>query len=214
MNWLTYIIPRLVFRTKSPYNRDIRVIEESGKNKLLVNGSSESGEFVRRLWSSAFLALGVGETHTKVSRILVLGVAGGTVIHMLRRLYPQAAVVGVDIDKTMIGIGKKFFGLGTVHSLKLVCDDAKHYVKMYKGDPFDCIVADVFIGSDSPSFLERADFHTQIKRMLTRHGYLLVNYAFRIGAEDVSLELRTALSALYPVVRQHTTRYNRFFLAK
>lgn len=214
MSWLTYLIPRVVHKTRSRYNRDIRVVEESGKYKLLVNGSSESGEFIRRLWESAFIALGVLKVHTSVKRILVLGVAGGTVIHMLRNLYPRAAVVGVDIDKTMIEIGKTYFGLNTMKSLRIVCDDAKHFVETYKGTPFDCIVVDIFIGSDVPSFLEHINFHTHIRHILTAHGYLLVNYAFRTGAEDRSSAIRTALESVYPDARLHTTRYNRFFLAK
>ena len=30
MHWLTYIFPRTVLKTSSQYNRDIRVVEESG----------------------------------------------------------------------------------------------------------------------------------------------------------------------------------------
>ncbi len=120
----------------------------------------------------------------------------------------------MDIDETMIGIGKTYFGLGSMKSLTLICDDAQHFIKTYTGASFDCIVTDVFIGSDVPSFLILADFQKHMRKMLTSNGYILVNYAFRTGAKDVSSQIHAALEVLYMDVRQHTTRYNRFFLAK
>src|SRR3989344_2102034 len=112
MTWFSYIFPQTILRTSSKYNDDIRVNEERGKLKLLVNGSRESGEYIEKLWKEAFAAFGFGGLGSVTPSILVLGVAGGTVIHLLRRMFPAAAITGVDIDDVMLDIGRTYFGLG------------------------------------------------------------------------------------------------------
>lgn len=213
MNWLTYLIPRTVYKTTSRFNKDIRVVEESGKYKLLVNGSRESGPFIERLWGDALRMLHL-TTVSQMKRILVLGVAGGTVMRLLRERYPHAAITGVDIDDAMINIGKKYFGLNGMESFTCVVDDAKHYVSTYKGALFDCVVIDLFIGTDVPAFVQSQDFQKKIRHVMMPHGFTLINYAFSSGSKDRAADIHSALKSLYPTVRRHDTVYNRFFLAK
>lgn len=213
MHWFTYIIPRLVYKTHSVYNHDIRVYEEAEKYKLLVNGSRESGEFIKQLWKDALYGLHMC-TQDSMKRILVLGVAGGAVIHLLHDMYPDAVIVGVDIDDQMISIGKQYFGLEQMNSLTCVTDDAKHYAATYTGKHFDCIVVDVFIGTDVPSFVQQRAFQKHIHHMLYPHGRVLINYAYKTGAKDRSEDIHSLLASMYPEVFLHRTQYNRFFLAK
>jgi len=88
MSVLSYIVPRVIYKTGSRYNRKIWVVEEAGKNKLLVNGARESGPYIEGLWRYALRELLVDSSRL-VQNILVLGVAGGTVIHLLHALYPE-----------------------------------------------------------------------------------------------------------------------------
>src|SRR3990167_4267490 len=99
MTWFSYIFPQTILRTSSKYNSHIRINEERGKLKLLVNGSRESGEYIEKLWKEAFAAFGLGSGLNAPQglppSILVLGVAGGTVIHLLHHMYPIATITGV-----------------------------------------------------------------------------------------------------------------------
>src|SRR5687767_13543736 len=122
MRWLTYIIPRIVLDTSSPYNRHIRILEENGKYKLLVNGSRESGEYIKNLWLYAMKNLGITRD-LPMKKILVLGVAGGTVIHLFKEMYPEAVITGVEIDPVMITLGKKYFDLENVRHLTIIESD-------------------------------------------------------------------------------------------
>ena len=76
MHWFTYIIPKTILKTGSSYNRDIRVVEESGEYKLLVNGSTETGPYIKKLLIYAFKKFNISK-EKNVNTILVLGVAGG-----------------------------------------------------------------------------------------------------------------------------------------
>lgn len=213
MRWLSYLVPQTVAIVSSPYNALIRINLESGQYKLLVNGARESGQYIRELWKHAFSTLGMPISRP-MKKILVLGVAGGTVIHMLHDMYPEANITGVDIDQVMIDVGKKYFGLGDIKNLHCVRDDAKVFIRSYKGKPFDLIVIDIFIGPDVPDFVTSLSFESTVKKILSKQGRTIINYLQQPGYEEKAPKLKKILRTLYKTVR-HVNRFNnRFFLAE
>lgn len=208
MTWLSYIFPKRVFRTSTKYNRDIRVLEENGKYKLLVNGSRQSGEYIRELWQRTLSVFGIIPS-PDVKTILVLGVAGGTVIHLLHAIYPDAVITGVDIDKTMIEIGKKYFGLDAVKSLTLVTDDAGSFIKQKKH--WDMIVIDVFVGASIPPFVGEDEFLSDVKNVLTPKGIILINYLYELEYKQLSELFAAKLQKRFSDVRDYKVYFNRFF---
>lgn len=213
MHWITYLFPRTVVKTSSQYNRDIRVVEEALTYKLLVNGATETGPYIRKLLLYAFKKFNISK-EKNVKTILVLGVAGGTIIHTLHDMYPKASITGVDIDPVMIEIGKKYFGLNTISNLTLIKADAKVYIQRRQKNTFDCIVIDLFIGREIPAFESSQKFLTAIKSLLTPHGYVFINYLkeleFGLKPSGMTKTLRT----VFTNVRSVDYQYNRFFLAK
>lgn len=79
----------------------------------------------------------------QIQRVLVLGVAGGAVIHMLDHFIQPRQIVGVELNETHLSVGRRFFGL-TKQSINLVHADAIAWLKKYRGEPFDMIVDDLF----------------------------------------------------------------------
>jgi len=204
---ISYFFPTIIFRASTRYNRDVRVVEEKGTNKLLVNGSRQSGEYIKELWEHAFRSFGLP---SNIQNILVLGVAGGTVIHLLHAMYPDAKITGVDIDKTMIDIGKKYFGLGSVPGLSLVTDDAKNYIQNNRKQ-WDMIVIDLFVGASIPPFVGEETFLLQMKKYLSSKGNILINYLYELEYKRLSEIFMLKLQKLFTEVHDYTIYYNRFF---
>ncbi len=213
MTLLSYIFPQRVAKLSSLYNKEIRINEEKGKLKLLVNGSRQSGAYIELLWKEAFKSFGLPQRHLQedLLQILVLGVAGGTVIHLLHCFYPQAGIVGVDIDQTMIDVGKQYFGLDKIAQLSLVCEDAKTYVAKKK--KFDVIVVDLFIGTHVPELVRDESFLTNLKALLTSHGVVVINYLREFAYTEKSKSLRNSLRKLFATVEEIDLYSNRFFAA-
>src|SRR5258706_4040565 len=159
MSRLSYLLPQVIARFSTPYNRDIRILEEKGKYKLLVNGSRQSGPYIQKLWQHAFTTFGIIPS-PDVRSILVLGVGGGTVIHLLHTLYSHAEITGVDIDAQMINIGKKYFGLSDIPGVALIQSDAKVFVSKARKDKkkWDMVVVDIFVGPTIPPFVAEESF--------------------------------------------------------
>jgi len=215
MRWVSYIVPQVIARFTSPFNWDIRVLEEKGKYKLLVNGSRQSGEYILKLWQHAFCAFGIIPS-PDIRRVLVLGVAGGTVIHLLHAMYPDATIEGVDIDETMIGIGKKYFGLDRVKVLTLVVEDAKTFLEkaVRKHNHWDMILVDTHVGPDVPEFVTDERFLTLVRHALAPRGVAIVNYLRELQYLALSGDLRKKLKKTFRDVGETDIYFNRFFCCR
>lgn len=215
MSLLSYLFPRVIARYSSPYNRDIRVLEEKGKYKLLVDGSRQSGEYVLTLWQQALCAFGIIPS-PDIRSILLLGVAGGTLIHLLHALYPDATIHGVDVDERMIDIGNKYFCLGNVKGLTLTVSDAKKFVEgaVAKKKQWDMVVVDLFVGAAIPAFVGEERFIRDLKRIMTPKGMLLINYLCEREYGTLSTLLLDKLTKNFRSVEDCEVYFNRFFVVK
>ena len=212
MHWLTYIVPRIVLKTSSSYNPEILVVEEAMQYKLLVNGSRESGPYIAGLWRHATSKLGVASA-LPVQNILVLGVAGGTVIHQLSQMFPKANITGVDIDDEMIRLGKKYFELDMVPHLSLITADARQFVTR-KNKKYDLIVLDLFIGREIPVFVASREFLSTLKGLLAPHGRLFINFLQEKEYGKKADKLDKTLRTLFGTVDSTDYFNNRFFLVQ
>jgi len=78
-----------------------------------------------------------------IKRVLVLGVGGGAVLHMLRQFVMPGEIVGVELNPRHIYVARRFFNLKH-KSIKLIEADAIEWLKKYRGDKFDMIIDDLF----------------------------------------------------------------------
>lgn len=96
------------------------------------------------VWSLlALSSLFAVEHDQQPQRALLLGVAGGAVMHCWRHLFPTAALTGVELCPDHVAVGKKWFGLRGKY-IDLQQGDAVAWLQAYDGPPFDVIVEDCF----------------------------------------------------------------------
>ncbi len=208
----SFLFPEVVLRTRSPYNHDICVVRQWSGYKLLVNGSPQSGPYIRMLWNRALRKFKL-DSFQNVSKVLVLGVGGGTVIELLTQRFLYAVITAVDIDPTMIEIAKKYFGIDKHTNARLVRADANAFVKhsAKKGTVFDLIVVDLFIGPKIPEFVSSPLFLTNLHAIIKSDGHCCINYLRERQYQEKSDELRVRLSAVWKDVWDMKLYNNRFF---
>lgn len=213
MSFWSCLIPLTLLRTSSRYNRDIRVIEEWGKRRLLVNGSRQSGPTIEVLWKQAIDAFRLPHLPKKPS-ILVLGVGGGTVMKLLNKRWSEARFTAVDIDAAMIDIAKKFFGFDTFPHIRFVVGDALGFIRKATPKAYDCLVIDLFIGRIIPAFVSSPSFSQSLRRSLKPGGILLINYLREHDYQRKSDTLKTLLQKQFQEVADLPISNNRFFFAR
>jgi len=113
----------------------------------------------------------------RIKRVLLLGVGGGSAIHLLQQFIGPVEITGIELSKTHLHIARKYFGIKK-HMATLHHADAVTWLQEYNGPPFDFIIDDLF-GSDDNS--ERAVPATTawcktLLRNLKSNGTLVMNF--------------------------------------
>ncbi|HEV8141453.1 MAG TPA: hypothetical protein VGQ77_01245 [Methylomirabilota bacterium] len=120
---------RTVFSAESDYVGTVRVIEDHKERRLMVHGETLSvyptngdwSEVRREYWWHAL-------AETKMPprpRTLLVGLGGGTQIHLLRMLARPRAVTAVERDPVILRAAHEWFGLRAVGGIEYLCTDAQ-----------------------------------------------------------------------------------------
>lgn len=107
--------------------------------------------------------------------ILILGVAGGSVIKTLvNEIDFNGEITGVEIDPEIISLANTYFKLNEIPNLTIIIEDACRFVQK-TNKTFDLIVIDIFQDNSMPQFLFETVFVENTKYLLNPGGYLLFN---------------------------------------
>ncbi len=146
-----------------------------------------------------------------LQRVLVLGVGGGAVIHLLQRYIKPAEIIGVELNPVHIMLAKRYFGI-TKKLAKLVQADAVKWLDNYSGPPFDMIIDDLFGEQDGEPlravkanklWLEKLNTH------LSPEGILVMNFISRNDLKNCAAISYKKISALFVSSFQFTlTHYD------
>jgi spermidine synthase len=108
-------------------------------------------------------------------RVLLLGLAAGSVGQAVRALDPEAEIVGVELDREVLRLGRRHFGLGRL-GIEIVAGDALEFLRRDRRK-FDLVVEDIFVGP--PRSVHKPDW-------LLGEGYHLIRERLRSGGVVVS----------------------------
>lgn len=172
--WLSYIIPINIRKEKSLWSKTLEVTWANGELVLDSAHTNYSYGSLQRILRKGLLKIGF-ERVQQMSHILVLGVAGGSVIKTLTNelKYPNK-ITGVEIDPGVITLANHFFELNRISNLELINDDAFEYVLKTK-EKFDLIIIDIFQDTKMPNFLFESFFVNRILEICVERGIVLFN---------------------------------------
>jgi spermidine synthase len=215
MSFLSYIFPQEIYRGSSKFSSDIRVVEDMGSLRLVVNGIEQSGKHIDKILTRAFDACRFSPD-VKRDRMLLLGVGGGSLIRLFRTIFPDITIDAVDIDAVIISVAEKYFGLSAIRGLKIYNSDALRFVKDHiknSRQKYGIIVVDIYIGRDIPDFVWERPFLEDIHSLLTPSGFVFMNVVHDGKYEESVKTLKHTLSDIFSGMKEIPVDYNTFFLA-
>ena len=172
--WLSYIIPINIKTEKSHWSKSLEVTWANGELVLDSAHTNYSYGSLQRILRIGLLKIGF-ERIAKMNHILVLGVAGGSVIKtLINEVNYTNKITGVEIDANVISIAKKYFELDSISNLDIVLDDAFEFVLKTK-EKYDLIIIDIFQDTKMPNFLFEDFFVSRILDILDTKGIFLFN---------------------------------------
>lgn len=171
---LSYIIPIIILKQKSNISQTLEVTWTDGELVLDSKNTNYSYGSLQRILRKGLKFIGFERIKT-MNNILVLGVAGGSVIKTLvDEINFGGKITGVEIDKYVITIANEYFHLDQIQNLEIIIDDAFEFVLKTK-DKYDLIIIDIFQDTRMPNFLFETFFIDRICYLLQPKGFILFN---------------------------------------
>ncbi|WP_396587138.1 hypothetical protein [Bermanella sp. R86510] len=127
---------------------------------------------------------------------LILGLGGGTLVHLIQQFFPQCKITCVEIDPTHIHIAKRFF---KVKGINIVKSDAYGFLKQ-NTDKFDWIIDDVFDHTSGDPVRQHGLVQKLYQSRLNKNGLLSINVIDDVeGLAGISKEFSRTYRFQHPL---------------
>ncbi|MEO7977242.1 fused MFS/spermidine synthase [Flavobacterium sp.] len=191
----SYLIPIKIFKKKSVRSKVIEVTWANGELVLDSENTNYSYGSLQRILRYGLRNIGY-QNILNMKHILILGVAGGSVIKTLvNEIEYKGKMTGVEIDPDIIEVANKYFNLNLIQQLDIVIDDAFEFV-LKTNQKYDLIIIDVFEDIHMPNFLFESFFANKICSLLNDKGFVLFNTM--ILDESHNIRNRKYISEIHP----------------
>jgi spermidine synthase len=172
--FLSYFIPINVYKKNSAVSKTLEVTWNNGELVLDSKHTNYSYGSLQRILRKGLKYIGYDRIK-KFENVLILGVAGGSVIKTLvNEVKFKGKITGIEIDKDIVEIANNYFKLDEIKNLELIVDDAFEYVLKTK-EKYDLIIIDIFQDTTMPNFLFEDFFINRINFLLKTEGFILFN---------------------------------------
>lgn len=123
------------------------------------------------IWSWANYFPTAASIFPKGSKVLLLGLGGGTIVKQFNRMGYEVDVV--EIDKRIWDVSVKYFNMPA--TTNVIIDDARHYIRIAK-KKYDIIVFDTFLSESVPEHLMTQEGFADARRILNPDGMIMANF--------------------------------------
>lgn len=174
MHYFSYFMPIKVSRIYSKTSGYLELSYQNGQIVVDSPNTNYSYGSLQRILRKGLLH--IGESYiNKCEHILLLGVAGGSVIKTLIEEFKyDRKITGIEIDEAALTLAKDFYKIEKYPQVALIQHEAFEFVLKTRLK-FDLIIIDIFEDSTMPSFLFESFFQERIGFLLNPNGFVLFN---------------------------------------
>jgi spermidine synthase len=186
---------RVIYESDTEYQYARVVQRDDGGRALELNegqvvhslrrpGTTLTGDY----WDG-LLVLPLAGLRRPPRRLAILGNAAGTTARAYERFFPHARIDGVEIDRELSEIGRRYFDMDNPR-LALHHEDARPYLRRTAAR-YDLIVVDAYRQPYIPFYLATREFFQLCRDRLAPGGMVIIN----IGHPEGEDRLEKVLSA-------------------
>lgn len=206
--YLSYLFPINVIKKKSSVSKTLEVTWNNGQLVLDSKNTNYSFGSLQRILRKGLKYIGF-ERIRSFESVLILGVAGGSVIETLvEEIKFKGRITGVEIDPDILQLAKDYFKIDRFTGVQLIADDAFEFVLKTK-EHYDLIIIDIFQDTQMPNFLFQDFFIQRIHSLLNVEGFILFNTMVLTDKDrSRNLDYRKKFTSdyslrMYPKVEEH-----------
>lgn len=170
---ISYFLPLRIESVSSDHNSLLEVSYRNGNYLLNSESSNYSFGSLHRIFKNSFRDIEI--ENLGISNCLLLGLGGGSVIHLLRKEYELLfPITAVEIDPAIIALGKKYFNLDDYKGVSIINADAFEFVVITKS-VYDLVIVDLYINDMVPPIFHTEEFISNLKSVTHHHTVILFN---------------------------------------
>ena len=197
MNLLSLIFPQTVYKTSSKFSGEIKVIDHAFERRLVVGGLTQSGGITKEMWERALRELEVRSEKLEVRSVLILGLGAGTVAEVINKKWPDAKIIGVEIDSAIVDAGKRYFGLNNRKNLEIIIGDANTFDTKQK---FNLIIVDLYKGIFIEKNIQNELFLQKIAQKMEKNSLVIFNV---LSGQNTNFEAKIFLDKLQRMFKDY-----------
>jgi len=186
---------KIIEEVHSPINGKIEVVKSLGFGTYIkVEGLTQSGGVVYDVWKSTLKE--VKKEKPEITKSLILGLGGGSAAKLVKKYWPKAKIIGVDIDPVMIRLGKKYLGL---QDIEIRIEDADKFIRkqLLAGIKYDLVLIDMYIGDKVPGKFQSDKFIEAIQKLLSEDGVAIFNRLYFGEKRPEAVKFGNRLESLF-----------------
>lgn len=194
-------MPKIIYETASELNGRIRIVDVGSTRKMVVGNTiqsinPDSPACPKLYWGQ--MSDSIKERFADIQNILILGLGGGTLAHLLSRAYPDVDITSVEYDEVMIQLAKEYFYVDKIPNHKIIHEDAlRIVVEPEENDitpsSLDLLVVDILNGDKFPDLGKTGNFISAVKRLIRPGGHVVFS---RIYTEFFQEEVNIFVDSL------------------
>jgi len=200
--------PGIIYEEESPYQlirveevEEARLLifnEGSGIQSVLFPARQRTHMYYDHLASIPLLA----DVGADQMRTAVLGLAGGTLVRQYLATYPadiEPDIVGVEVDPSVVGVARNFFGLDEL-PIQVVVEDGRIFLAT-ESEPFDVIIVDAYSTQMYiPPHMVTQEFFSLVRENLTPNGLTAMNVNATEPDSELLLAITNTAASVFPYV--------------
>ena len=191
-------------------HQSLEVWKSPDATEFRVAGAVHAWFHQRRLltglaWDMIAAGALLGENHPPRS-VLMLGLAGGTSLRVLRHLLPDAHFTAIDIDPEIVALARKHMALDDL-GIDVRIADAYRWLAANRRT-FDVVIDDIYLAGKTDVFRPQAmdeNLLEHLARAVSPGGVLAVNLVTGTGHRTMQSLVRRTLGGRFPVLRSVTS---------
>ncbi|MEK7611491.1 MAG: hypothetical protein AAB486_03935 [Patescibacteria group bacterium] len=185
--FLSLVIPQVIYETSSPISGEIKVVQQMGQRSLYVGGLVQSVTggtrgLSKRIWGR-LVEEALSAAHTngiEIKNVLLLGLGGGTMAERLQKAIGPVPIDAVEIDQAIVHAARDYFDLSAIANLRVVVGDATFVVTHPENftlsfPDYSLIIVDLYLGATYPLGAGTAEFFRGLNNLLAAEGLVVFN---------------------------------------
>lgn len=196
---------------RSPVSGRLAVVRDlAWGTYIMAGGLTQSGGVAKTIWQNVLRK--VWKKKKEVTSCLILGLGGGSIAKITRKLWKKSKITGVEIDPVIIELGEKYLGLKEIGVNKEFCD-AEDYLKT-SSKVFDLICVDTYVGDSYPKKFEEEAFLVLIRKHLDKSGIVIFNRLYYGDKRPLAMKFLKRLESVFSKVEIVFPEANVMFICQ